>query len=88
MYMDLPTCAITTFPFPFTAPTWSFNPICSCIPEGYELIEKPGHAKKRLEEQINITEREIKYYTSRAAELIKELEKYKKELKKFGDKQK
>ena len=58
------------------------------LPEGYDLVERPEHVKKRLEKEIGVIKREISYHSKHATSLSEELEKYEKELKKLGKEEK
>ena len=51
------------------------------IPEGFELKEKPDHAKKRLDSEIEDQEKSIEMYKKYLTQSEKTLEKLKKERK-------
>lgn len=51
------------------------------IPEGFELKEKPDHAKKRLDSEIEDQEKNIEMYKKYLTQSEKTLEKLKKERK-------
>ena len=53
----------------------------SVIPEGYELVEKDDHKKKRLEAEIKALENEVDWHTNRGFEAAEKLKEKKKELK-------
>jgi hypothetical protein len=58
---------------------WSNSDIA--IPEGYELVEKLSHKKKRLEEQKSEVETWLKYNRKQVVDYEKKLEAIEKELK-------
>ena len=51
------------------------------IPDGFELKEKPDHAKKRLDSEIEDPEKSIETYKKYLTQSEKTLEKLKKERK-------
>lgn len=58
---------------------WSNN---DCfVPEGYELVEKISHKKKRLEEEKSEVETWLKYNRKQVMDYEKKLEAIEKELK-------
>lgn len=58
---------------------WSNNDFL--VPEGYELVEKAGHKKKRLEEERSEVETWLKYNRKQVVDYEKKLEAIENELK-------
>ena len=54
------------------------------VPDGYELVEKQEHKKKRLEDTIKSLEIQLQYHSKQGGELTEILEKTKKDLEALG----
>lgn len=58
-----------------------FKSSITFIPDGFDLVEKPSHKKKRLEEQKSEVETWLKYNRKQVVDYEKKLEAIEKELK-------
>ena len=61
------------------SPDW-FDSTFSVVPDGYELVEKEDHKKKRLEAEIKALEGEVEWHANRGAAAAEKLKEKKSEL--------